>query len=420
MSPDFPADLLARAAARIMARCGELRGISADPERYERLYLTPEHRVAADRIGVWMAEAGLSARLDPAGNVIGRWEPEGASGPALVLGSHFDTVRDAGTYDGQLGVTTAIEVVTTLRDLGRPLSFPVEVHAYADEEGTRFHTMLLGSGFVSGLEGPEVLAKADADGITIAEAMRRFGLDPARIGEARREPAEFRGYLEVHIEQGPVLEAEDLPVGTVIAIAGQVRGVVTLMGAAGHAGTVPMELRRDALAGAAECVLAVERTADADADPALVATVGEVRIPTAASNVIPGQVAFTVDLRSGVDENRRAALKTMKKRFEEIAERRNLGIEWTFGPDSAAVSCDPALIAAIDAACDAEQDYPVHLTSGAGHDGIAMARLCPIGMIFVRCKDGVSHNPAESITEADAGAGFAALLRTILILSEPA
>jgi allantoate deiminase len=419
MTISLSPEAVGAAAWRIMARCAELRAISADPDGYQRLYLTPEHRAAAERIRAWMAEAGLAARMDAAGNLIGRMEGE-RGGPALVLGSHFDTDRDAGTYDGQLGVLTAIEAAAALRMGGVQAPFPIEVHAYADEEGARFHTMLLGSGFVTGLEDASVLAKADADGITVAEAMRAFGLDPERIAEARRPPGAFRAYLEVHIEQGPVLEIQDLAVGTVTAISGQSRGVVTLTGTAGHAGTVPMEMRRDALAGAAEAVLAVETTGDADPDSGLVATVGEIRVVPGASNVIPGEVAFTVDLRSGDDTGRRAALKAMKKRFEAIAERRNLGIEWSFDTDSAAVRCDPGLIAAIDAASEDVQGSPIHLASGAGHDAMAFAALCPVGMIFVRCKGGISHNPAESITEADAGAGFAVLARTVLDLIETA
>jgi allantoate deiminase len=411
---DLSADKVSAAATRIVARCGELRAISASPDAYERLYLTPEHRAAAEKIMGWMAEAGLAVRMDAAGNVIGRVEERNATAPALVLASHFDTVRDAGTYDGQLGVVTAIETASALRALGTDFPFPLEVHAYADEEGTRFHTMLLGSGFVTGLEGLETLARVDHDGISIAEAMRSFGLDPERIGGARRQAGEFRAYLEVHIEQGPVLEAETLAVGTVTAIAGQIRGTITVAGLAGHAGTVPMEMRQDALAGAAEAVLAVEDVARSDPDPLLVATVGEIRAEPGASNVIPGEVRLTLDLRSGDDGARHAALKKLRRRLDKIAADRELHIELEVASDTPAVPCDPGLIAAIDAASEAVQGTPIHLTSGAGHDAIAMTALCPVGMIFVRCKGGISHNPAESITEADAGAGFAALTRTVL------
>jgi allantoate deiminase len=408
---DIEPELIASAARRIMARCAELRTISASASGYERLYLSPEHRKAADCISEWMREAGLVVRMDAAGNVIGRTGGEDA--PAMVLASHFDTVRDAGAYDGQLGVVTAIEVAAAL-NVARPvLPFPLEVHAYADEEGARFHTMLLGSGFVSGLEGPEALEATDVDGASVAEALRRFGLDPARIGEARREPGAFRAYLEVHIEQGPQLEAEGLAVGTVTAIAGQMRGSVTVQGVAGHAGTVPMEMRRDALTGAAEAILAVEDVARSDSDPLLVATVGEMQVEPGASNVIPARVRFTLDLRSGNDSARADALETLRDRLDAIAADRDLSITVEVASDTQAVRCDAQLIAAVDAASEAVQGAPIHLTSGAGHDAIALARLCPIGMIFVRCKAGISHNPAESIMEEDAGAGFATLLRTV-------
>ncbi|HWT30129.1 MAG TPA: Zn-dependent hydrolase, partial [Propylenella sp.] len=308
----------ADAAARIMARCAELRAISVSPDSYERLYLTPEHRAAAEKIIEWMAEAGVPARMDAAGNVIGRREGAEAKAPALVLGSHFDTVRDAGTYDGPLGVVTAIETAWALR--GTRLPSPLEVHAYADEEGTRFHTMLLGSGLVTGLEGPEALGHTDSEGVSVAEALRRFGLDPAGIGEARRKPGEFRAYLEVHIEQGPVLEAEDLAVGTVTAIAGQTRANVVVQGVAGHAGTVPMNLRRDALAAAAELTIAIEAVARGTRP--IVATVGEIRAEPGASNVIPGQVRLTLDLRSADDGTRASALQDIRARLAEIADRR--------------------------------------------------------------------------------------------------
>jgi allantoate deiminase len=411
-------DITEPAASRIMARCAALRAISAEPDAYTRLYLTPEHRAAADLIAAWMTEAGLAARMDAAGNVIGRMEGVKAGAPALVLGSHFDTVRDAGPFDGQLGVVTAIEVAAALHENGGPLPLPLEVHAYADEEGVRFHTMLLGSGFVAGLQGPEILERSDGAGVTVADAMRGFGLDPERIDEARRRPGDFRAYLELHIEQGPVLESLGLPLGTVTAFAGQTRGGVIVRGAAGHAGTVPMALRRDALAAASEAVLAVEQVARGAEE--VVATVGELTVVPGAGNVIPGEVRFTLDLRSRDDRRRIAALDTFGGWLGTMAGRRGIAVELNVGSDTSALSCDPALVATIDRACKAVQGRSVPLVSGAGHDAVALARLCRVGMIFVRCKGGISHNPAESVSEADAGAGFAALLHaTRQALSEP-
>jgi allantoate deiminase len=399
------------AAARIMARCEELRAISAEQDAYTRLYLTREHRAAGDLIAGWMEEAGLAARMDAVGNLIGRLEGLDPAAPALVLGSHFDTVRDAGTYDGQLGVTTAIEVAAALNAAGEAPAVPLEVHAYADEEGVRFRTMLLGSGFVAWLEGAEILTRADAAGVTIAEAMRGFGLDPAWIGEARRRPGELRGYLELHIEQGPVLEAEGLPLGTVTGFAGQSRGTVTLRGEAGHAGTVPMRLRRDALAAAAEAVLAIESVARGTAD--VVATVGELSVLPGAGNVIPGEARLTLDLRSADDARRAEALAAIRAALDDIAQRRGVAIDLTVGSETSALACDPDLIAIVDRACEAVQGRALPLVSGAGHDAMAMARLCPVAMIFLRCEGGVSHNPAERVSEADAGAGFAALIHAV-------
>jgi allantoate deiminase len=399
------------AAARIMARCEELRAISAEQDAYTRLYLTREHRAAGDLIAGWMEEAGLAARMDAVGNLIGRLEGLDPAAPALVLGSHFDTVRDAGTYDGQLGVTTAIEVAAALNAAGEAPAVPLEVHAYADEEGVRFRTMLLGSGFVAWLEGAEILTRADAAGVTIAEAMRGFGLDPAWIGEARRRPGELRGYLELHIEQGPVLEAEGLPLGTVTGFAGQTRGTVTFRGEAGHAGTVPMPLRRDALAAAAEAVLAIESIANGTSD--VVATVGELSVLPGAGNVIPGEARLTLDLRSPDDARRAGSLAAIRAALGDITASRGVAVDLVVGSDTPALACDPDLVAIVDRACKAVQGRAVPLVSGAGHDAMAMARLCPVAMVFLRCKGGISHNPAESVSEADAGAGFAALLHAV-------
>jgi len=391
-------------AARAMERIAALRAISAEPDRYTRLYLTPEHRKAADLLLSWMEEAGLEARMDAAGNVIGR--AEGArSGPALVLGSHFDTVRDAGAYDGQFGVVAAIEVAEALSRQGLPA--PLEVHAYADEEGTRFHTMLLGSGLVTGMEDESALAYRDADGVTLGEALVAFGLDPARIGEARRRPGEFAAYLELHIEQGPVLESLGLPLAAVTAIAGQTRALAEVEGVAGHAGTVPMALRRDALAAGAEAVLAVEGIARER--EGVVATVGELTVVGGASNVVPGRVRFSLDLRSGEDARRAEALAAIRARFEEIGGARSCPVSLDIRSDTPATLCDARVVEAAAEAVAAVQGRDVRLVSGAGHDAIALSRLCPVGMIFLRCAGGISHNPAEAITEADAGAGIAAL-----------
>jgi len=398
-------------AGRILARCADLRAISADPERYLRSYLTPEHRAAAELLLGWIREAGMTARLDAAGNVVGRLERGGADAPAVVLGSHFDTVPDAGRYDGILGLVTAIECAGRLAASGRRLACPLEVYGFADEEGTRFHRGLLASGLVAGLPAGGLLELSDDAGVTLRAALTEFGLDPDTLRAAARRPGDFRAYLELHIEQGPVLEATGLALGTVTSIAAQLRLQATVSGVAGHAGTVPMRMRRDALTAAAEAVLAVE--AVALGDPGVVATVGELAPEPGGSNVIPGRVRFSIDLRSSEPSHLTRARSEIERRLREVAARRGTPVSIELVSGKEAVACDPALAELIDRACAGVTGRAFRLASGAGHDAASMARLCAVGMIFVRCKDGLSHNPLEDISEADAGAGLAALSRVV-------
>ncbi|MCW2248468.1 allantoate deiminase [Azospirillum fermentarium] len=396
--------------ATLLERADALAAITAGPG-LTRLYLTDEHRRANALVGHWMAEAGMAVRTDAVGNIIGRYEGDAPGAPALLLGSHLDTVRDAGRYDGMLGVLTAIACVGDLHRRGRRLPCAVEVIGFGDEEGTRFQSTLIGSKAVAGMLDPAALAAVDAAGVTLARALTDWGLDPARIGDAARRPGEILAYAELHIEQGPVLESLDQPVGVVTAIAGAVRLSVTVGGTAGHAGTVPMGLRRDALAAAAEMVLAVEE--ECAARPPVVGTVGRIAAAPGAVNVIPGQTVFTVDLRSERDGDRDAALAATRARFDAIAARRGVTLAVTRTHAAPAVACSPALIAQMAGAAVAEGFTAQRLPSGAGHDAMAMAALCPVGMLFVRCRGGISHNPAESITAADAEAGARTLLRFI-------
>src|ERR1700693_2670628 len=260
-------------ADEIVSRINELAAISETPEHLTRIFLTREHRAAADLILGWMRDAGMRAHLDAIGNVCGRYEGEVAGSPCLMLGSHYDTVRDAGKWDGPLGLITAISCVADLHRRGRRLPFAVEVTGFADEEGVRFASTLLGSRAVAGTFNEGVLGTRDNAGISMRDALSEFGLDPDHVGAAARAPSELLAYVELHIEQGPVLEAENLPVGVVTAIAGATRLAANLTGMAGHAGTVPMLLRRDALAGAAECLCKIEELCRTDED-GLVGTVG--------------------------------------------------------------------------------------------------------------------------------------------------
>jgi allantoate deiminase len=398
-------------ASRIMQRCEALVRHSELPGGLTRVFLSPESRAAGELVLGWMREAGMSARLDAIGNIAGRYEGERPGLPCLLLGSHLDTVRNAGKYDGMLGVVSAIECVHALHAQGRRLPFAVEVIGFGDEEGVRFGTTLLGSRAVAGNFDFSLLKVADAQGRTLETALRDFGLDPARIGEAAKKKGDVLAYAELHIEQGPVLEAEGLPVGVVTAINGFARLRCALRGEAGHAGTVPMRLRRDALAGAAECVLAVERTARANAD--LVATVGRIEALPGAINVIPGEVRFTVDVRAPDDAARERAAKEIQEQIRRIGAQRGLTAEIESLQSQGVARCAEWLMQQMERAVAAEGLRVLRLPSGAGHDGMAIQAIADICMLFVRCKAGISHNPAESITEADAEAGARVLARFI-------
>jgi allantoate deiminase len=393
------------AQAEALARHSELAG------GLTRVSLSPEYRAVIELVMGWMREAGMQARLDAVGNVVGRYEGDRPGLPCLMFGSHLDTVRDAGRYDGMLGVLSAIECVRALQASARRLPFALEVVGFTDEEGVRFGVSLVGSRALAGRFDPKMLEAKDKDGISLAEAMRAFGLDPARIGEAARRRVELHAYVELHIEQGPVLEAEGLPVGAVTAINGYTRMLVGVEGTAGHAGTVPMKLRRDALAAAAECVLAVERIGRTEPD--LVATIGKLDVLPGATNVIPGSVRFTVDLRAPVDGRRLQAADAICTELETICARRGLSLRIERTQEQGVAACAPWLIERIERAIAAEGLGVRRLPSGAGHDGMSVQAVADIGMLFVRCAKGISHNPAEAITAADAEIGTRVLLRFI-------
>jgi allantoate deiminase len=396
----------------IVCRINELAAISETPEHLARVFLTPEHRAAADLLLGWMREAGMSAHLDAIGNVCGRYEGDKPGLPCLMLGSHYDTVRDAGKWDGPLGVITAIACVADLNRRGKRLPFAIEVIGFADEEGVRFASTLLGSRAVAGTFDESVLDGRDKTGVSMREAMQAFGLDPQHIGAAARARRELLAYVELHIEQGPVLEQKNLPIGVVTAIAGATRLAAKLTGMAGHAGTVPMAMRRDALAGAAECIGAIEEFCRAD-DAGLVGTVGYINAAPGATNVIPGQVSFTIDMRAPTDMHRKRAVADVARRIEAIASRRDLALQLDVTHENRTAPCAPWLQAQISAAIAAEGVAVCELPSGAGHDGMAMIDIADVGMIFVRCRGGISHHPDEHVETADADAGARVLLRLI-------
>lgn len=414
MIPLDPAALGARADALLT----DLAAISAEPGRLTRLYLTPEHRQAADLVAAWMAAAGLAVREDALATVRGRWEAVDGTRRTLILGSHIDTIIDAGRFDGPLGVVAGIIAVDELRRSGVALPFAVEVCAFGDEEGVRFPTTLLGSSAVAGILDPADLDRMDAYDVSVRAALAAYGCDAGAVAAARIAPEDAVGYLEVHIEQGPVLEREGVPLGVVTAIAGATRAVVTVSGEAGHAGTVPMGLRSDALAAASELVLAVERVGHAGAVDDLVATVGRLVVRPGAVNVVPGAVELSLDVRASSDAPRGAAMAAIRAAGREIAGRRGVGFDIAITHDRDTAPCTPAIVDVLSDAVAALGLPPRRLMSGAGHDGQAMAMLSDIGMIFVRCRGGVSHNPAEYASPEDIGLAVAALVRAVEGLAE--
>jgi allantoate deiminase len=397
--------------SRIMQRCDALARHSELPGGLTRVFLSPQARAAGDLVLDWMREAGMQARLDAIGNTIGRYEGARPGLPCLMLGSHLDTVRDAGRYDGMLGVVSAIECVDALNRAQKRLPFAVEVVGFGDEEGVRFGTTLLGSRALAGTLDLSVLETRDAKGVSIRQALRDFGLDPDEVPSLPRRQGAVLAYVELHIEQGPVLETEGLPVGVVTAINGFTRLRVTLRGEAGHAGTVPMKLRRDALAAAAECVLAVERIARAR--PQVVGTVGRIEAQPGAINVIPGQAQFSVDLRAPEDAAREDAVAAVRTEVALISESRGVDFEIETLQALGSSACAPWLMAQLERAVADEGLRVLRLPSGAGHDGMALKAIADIAMLFVRCKGGVSHNPAEAISEQDAAAGARILYKFI-------
>jgi allantoate deiminase len=396
----------------IVGRIEQLAAISETPEHLTRIFLTPQHRAAAELILGWMQAAGMRTHLDAIGNVCGRYEGDAAGLPCLVLGSHYDTVRAAGKWDGPLGLLTAISCVADINRRGLRLPFAVEVIGFADEEGVRFASTLLGSRAVAGTFDESVLGARDSAGIAMRDALSAFGLDPNRIGAAARARGELLAYVELHIEQGPVLEAQNLPVGVVTAIAGATRLAASLTGMAGHAGTVPMRLRRDALAGAAECIVAIEEFCRTD-EAGLVGTVGYIHAMPGATNVIPGQVSFTMDIRAPSDAHRKRAIADIVRKIEAIVKQRQLELQVDVTHDNRTAPCAPWLKSQMAEAIAGEGFRVFELPSGAGHDGMAMIDIADVGMLFVRCRGGISHHPDEHVDKADVDAAARVLLRLV-------
>ncbi len=394
------ADDANRAASRVMARCDTLAEISETPGQLTRVYLSPEHLRANAQVAQWMQDAGMLTWQDAVGNICGRYDAASDGAQAVLLGSHLDTVRDAGRYDGMLGVLTAIEVVDWLHRQDLRGSQAIEIVGFADEEGTRFNITLLGSRGLTGTWPPGWLDCEDAQGVSVAQAMVNVGLDPVRIATAERPREDFSAYLELHIEQGPVLEQEDLPLGVVTAINGARRLTCRFTGEAGHAGTVPMSHRHDALTAAAQWIGFVEQKTR-ESGPELVATVGTLQCEPGAVNVIPGAVTLTLDIRSPNDDLRETLLNALLEEAVRIGQARGVAFSHDIFYSIAATPCDTRLRNVLAGAVEAVQGRTLLLPSGAGHDAIAIAERWPSAMLFVRCDRGISHHPAESVQQQD-------------------
>ncbi len=411
-----------RWAAQVMQRCEVLGALSSQPGRICRTYLTPEHGQCNRQVGAWLEAAGLRCWQDAAGNLWGRLPAAlevrpPASAPSLIVGSHLDTVPDAGKYDGVLGVLLGVAVAEKLCRDGARLPFHLDVVGFGDEEGVRFGATLLGSRAVAGTWEPRWLDLKDADGISLREALLAFGADPLAVAASSRAEDALLGYLEVHIEQGPVLERAAQPLGVVTGIAGAKRFRLEVLGQAGHAGTVPMAMRGDALAAAAQVVLLVEQVAHRHQ---VVATVGDLSCQPGAANVIPGRCALTIDLRAGQDSARDQALADLRAEVAELLSARNLQSSWVETHAAGAVACSDAMQALVGRALEAMALPAPKLMSGAGHDAMAMAAITEVGMLFVRCAGGISHHPDESVSVDDVALAMEALERAVLAVGGPA
>lgn len=399
-------------AARVLARADELAEHSARPDGIERAYLTPQHARVNAIAAAWMREAGLRSWPDEAANVCGRRLIDDAEKPALLLGSHLDTVPGAGRYDGILGVLVALEVADRLRDADLP--FALETIAFGDEEGTRFGATLLGSRALAGGWKDAWLDLEDADGVSMRDAATTFGLIPEHIRNAARAPGSLVGYLECHIEQGPRLERFDRALGVVTTIAAAERRVISYRGEARHAAT-PWDLRHDALLGASEAIVAIERIARDQGSPA---TVGRIRVEPDAVNVIPGFAEFSLDLRDGTATGRDATWGHIRHELHRIAGDHGLDLAVASTHVAPEARCAPRLRDAVAAGIRATGDaHPVEVVSIAGHDAMAVAELTEIGMLFVRCAGGISHHPDESVREDDVALAIDALEAAVLHLA---
>jgi allantoate deiminase len=397
-------------ATTTLRRLDELAAVTDRPGTIHRTFLSPAMVRANVLVGGWMKALGGEVEIDGWGNLIGRFVGSDADAPTLLLGSHLDTVPNAGKFDGPLGVLVALASLEALARHGIRLPFHIDVVGFSDEEGTRFHSAYLGSGALTGLLTDDDLNLRNSDGLTVRETVAAFrGSSRIDLPSPRYASGDLLGYVEVHIEQGPVLEKLGLPLGVVDAIAAQTRLVYIVEGKAGHAGTTPMNLRRDALTGAAEMVLALERLGLQT--PGLVATVGQLQVQPCASNVIPDAARFSVDIRHPDRAIADQACAQFAAESQAVAARRSLKVQHKLVQSTDGVICSPHLVEQLASAVEKQQSSVPHLVSGAGHDGILLSRMAPMAMLFVRCREGLSHHPEEHVDLADIDAAINALTR---------
>jgi allantoate deiminase len=382
--------------ADVIARCQSLARFSEDPAALRRTFLSPPMRACHNAINEWLKPLDLVPTIDAAGNLRAVYPAADPAAPRLLIGSHLDTVPNAGAFDGALGILLAIALLEQLE--GQRLPFAIELVAFSEEEGIRFATPFIGSCALVGNYDEQFLDRRDGNGISIRQAIQNFGLDPAQLPAAQMSE-DVLAYIEFHIEQGPVLENLNLPLAAVEAIVGQSRLAVTFIGHANHAGTTPMNARRDALAAAAEWMVAVESEASRIAG--LVATVGSIQAHPGATNVIPGEVRLTLDVRHKSDQVRTQSVQRLSAMAQQIAARRALSANFATFLNHPAVAMDPVLIAQIELAIRAAGCPPHRMPSGAGHDAMILASRVPAAMIFLRSPGGISHDPTESVLLED-------------------
>jgi hydantoinase/carbamoylase family amidase len=392
-------------AEKILQRINELAAISEDEGCITRTYGTPAFIEGRNKVEQWMREAGLRTSTDNIGNIRGVLPSANKDAKTFVIASHIDTIINAGRFDGPMGVLMGLDLIEELIRLKQTIPFHIELIGFCDEEGCRFHTTYLGSKAIAGSFDKAMLNIKDAKGISLQEVIVETGGDVNNLSKDAIAKQDWLGYFEIHIEQGPVLYERNIPVGMVTAIAGQCRAGIVFNGEAGHAGTVPMDMRKDALACAAEFISAIEKFGKTNKEN-LVATVGKLHIVNAASNVIPGEVITSLDLRSADEAVLSSSYKEIKEIAEDICRKRDIVLEWNLIQQTKPVTCNKEMNKLLSAAIKGSGYELVELVSGAGHDAAPVSEVSPVTMLFVRCFKGISHNPAENVELKDMAAAL--------------